>query len=105
MRMDETGSYRILTDYGYYGFQINTDGLCQLAEKDIETFTVTTTSETPLFTITSKWAGHRVSEYPKKDGSLLVMIQRGEEKIIPNGNTILKEGDVLVLLKRDVAVV
>ncbi len=53
----------------------------------------------------SKWAGHRVSEYPKKDGSLLVMIQRGEEKIIPNGNTILKEGDVLVLLKRDVAVV
>ena len=31
--------------------------------------------------------------------------QRGEEKIIPNGNTILKEGDVLVLLKRDVAVV
>ena len=53
----------------------------------------------------SKWAGHRVSEYPKKDGSLLVMIQRGDEKIIPNGNTILKEGDVLVLLKRDVAVV
>ena len=49
----------------------------------------------------SKWAGHRVSEYPNKDGSLLVMIQRGEEKIIPNGNTILKAGDVLVLLRRD----
>ena len=48
----------------------------------------------------SKWAGHRVSEYPKKDGSLLVMIQRGDEKIIPNGNTVLREGDVLVLLKR-----
>ena len=29
------------------------------------------------------------------------MIQRGEEKIIPNGNTILKAGDVLVLLRRD----
>ena len=36
---------------------------------------------------------------------LLVIIQRGDEKIIPNGNTILKKGDVLVLLKRDVAVV
>lgn len=58
MRMDETGSYRILTDYGYYGFQINTDGTCQLAEKDIETFTVTTTSETPLFTITSAENGY-----------------------------------------------
>ncbi len=46
----------------------------------------------------SKWAGHRVSEYPKKDGTLLVMIQRGDEKIIPNGNTILKAGDILVLL-------
>ena len=46
----------------------------------------------------SKWASHRVSEYPKKDGTLLVMIQRGDEKIIPNGNTILKAGDILVLL-------
>ena len=47
----------------------------------------------------SRWAGHRVSEYPKKDGSLLVMIQRGEEKIIPNGDTVLRNGDVLILLK------
>ncbi len=53
----------------------------------------------------SKWAGRRVSEYPKKDGNLLVMIQRGDEKIIPNGNTILRKGDVLVLLKRDVTVI
>ena len=49
----------------------------------------------------SRWAGHRVSEYPKSDKSLLVMIQRGDERIIPGGNTILKEGDVLVLLKRN----
>ena len=48
----------------------------------------------------SRWAGHKVCEYPKEDGSLLVMIQRGEEKIIPNGNTVLKNGDILVLLKR-----
>ena len=51
----------------------------------------------------SRWAGHKVSEYPRKDGSLLVMIQRGNEKIIPNGNTVLEEGDIIVLLKRDAA--
>ena len=49
----------------------------------------------------SRWAGHRVSEYPNNDKSLLVMIQRDNERVIPNGNTILKEGDVLVLLKRN----
>lgn len=49
----------------------------------------------------SRWAGHRVSEYPKSNKSLLVMIRRGEERIIPDGNTILRNGDVLVLLKRN----
>lgn len=47
----------------------------------------------------SKWAGHMVKEYPCPEGSLLVMIQRGEEKIIPNGSTVLEQGDVLVILK------
>ena len=48
----------------------------------------------------SKWAGHKVSEYPNAHGNLLVMIQRGEERIVPNGNTILKNGDILVILQR-----
>ena len=48
----------------------------------------------------SKWAGCRVGDYPKQEGSLLILIQRGDERIIPNGNTILNAGDVLVLLKR-----
>ena len=39
-------------------------------------------------------------DYPKQEGSLLILIQRGDERIIPNGNTILNAGDVLVLLKR-----
>ena len=43
-----------------------------------------------------------VSEYPKDDGSLLVMIRRGTERIIPNGSTKLQNGDVLVLLRRPV---
>ncbi|MGN0202742.1 MAG: potassium/proton antiporter [Candidatus Cryptobacteroides sp.] len=49
----------------------------------------------------SKWAGHPVSEYPKGSGNLLVMIQRGEKTIIPKGDTILENGDVVVLLKRE----
>lgn len=57
MRMDETGSYRILTDYGYYGILINTDGLCQLATKDIESHTINADTENPLFTITSAEEG------------------------------------------------
>lgn len=48
----------------------------------------------------SEWAECRVSEYIKSEGDLLVMIQRGDEKIIPNGSTVLKGGDVLVSLKR-----
>lgn len=48
----------------------------------------------------SKWAGCRVGDYPQQEGSLLILIQRGDERIIPNGNTILNAGDVLVLLKR-----
>ena len=39
--------------------------------------------------------------YPaSEDGSLLVMIQRGDQKIIPNGNTVLNAGDVLAILRR-----
>lgn len=48
----------------------------------------------------SKWAGHRVNEYLRSDKSLLVMIQRGDEKIIPRGHTVLMDGDILVLLNR-----
>jgi len=51
----------------------------------------------------SKWAGHMVKEYPNAGHNLLVMIKRGEEKIIPDGNTVLQNGDVLVLLKRDIS--
>lgn len=48
----------------------------------------------------SKWAGHMVKEYPNPDKDLLVLIQRGDEKIVPNGNTVLQSGDVLVILKK-----
>jgi len=50
----------------------------------------------------SKWVGHKISDLPNKENNLLVMIQRGEKRIVPNGNTILQNGDVLILLKRDI---
>jgi len=48
----------------------------------------------------SKYVGRKVEEYPKSDKSLLVMIRRGEERIIPRGNTIINEGDIFVMLER-----
>ena len=31
---------------------------------------------------------------------LLNLVVRGDERIVPNGNTIIEKGDVLVILKR-----
>lgn len=33
-------------------------------------------------------------------GKLVVMIQRGEELIIPNGNTVFAPGDTIVIKER-----
>lgn len=49
----------------------------------------------------SKWVGHKVSEHPKGGKNLIVMIQRGDERIIPNGDTTFEEGDLIVYLRRN----
>lgn len=49
---------------------------------------------------TSKWAGHKMYEYPNQKQDLVVLIRRGQENIIPNGNTIMKAGDILVIMAR-----
>ena len=41
--------------------------------------------------------GHAISEFDS-DG-LVLLIRRGEEEIIPHGDTVLQSGDVLVILK------
>ena len=43
----------------------------------------------------SRRVGHKLSEFA--GNGLIVMIQRGEESIIPNGDTILYAGDRLIL--------
>lgn len=43
------------------------------------------------------WAGKMIADIPKKDGILIIMIQRNGKVIIPKGHTVLKEGDMLVI--------
>lgn len=43
------------------------------------------------------WIGKRISDINLDQGRLVVMVQREEDVIIPNGRTLLQEGDVLVI--------
>lgn len=45
----------------------------------------------------SEWIGQRISAIHDELGSLVIMIQRGGEVIVPNGSTKLEPNDVLVL--------
>lgn len=44
----------------------------------------------------NKWNGSQIKDLPYSSGQLL-MIQRGDKTIIPNGNTVLRSGDVLYI--------
>lgn len=46
----------------------------------------------------SKWIGHSLKEYPTQK-SQVILIERGNKRIIPNGNTVLKAGDLLYINK------
>ena len=43
------------------------------------------------------WAGHRIKDVTSLPDLLLVLILRGEERIVPNGDTVIMEGDKIVL--------
>ena len=49
----------------------------------------------------SEWIGKRIKDHPDHTKSLIVMIKRGEEGIIPDGDTVLCSGDVLVILEHE----
>lgn len=44
-----------------------------------------------------KWAGKPIKKVHMPVGTLIVMIKRGEEVIIPNGSTVLECDDILIL--------
>ncbi len=51
----------------------------------------------------SKWIGRKLKEYPSKPEQLVVMIRRGDKRVVPNGDTVFKKGDVLVIMDRNYA--
>jgi cell volume regulation protein A len=48
-----------------------------------------------------EYIGKRLSEIPKKENALVIMIQRNNRVIIPRGNVVLKEGDIMVINHTD----
>ena len=44
-----------------------------------------------------KWDGHAICDIDA--GGLVILIRRGEEEIIPNGDTVVHAGDILVIVK------
>ena len=46
-----------------------------------------------------KWANRTLEDIQIPNNQLVIMIIRGEEKIIPNGDTTVLENDVLLIFK------
>ena len=53
----------------------------------------------------SRYTGKLLSEIPKQNNELVIMIQRGDQVIIPHGNIRLEAGDLLVLNRTEVQTV
>lgn len=49
----------------------------------------------------SKWKGSRLGDCPQFSDKLVIMIQRASGNVIPNGDTILEAGDILVIVGTD----
>ena len=50
-----------------------------------------------------KWVGRSLRQIPTRSDTLIVMIKRGNETIIPGGSTILQAGDTLVIAQSSAA--
>lgn len=50
-----------------------------------------------------KWVGRSLRQIPTRSDTLIVMIKRGNETIIPGGSTILQAGDTLVIAQSSTA--
>ena len=50
-----------------------------------------------------KWVGRSLRQIPTRSDTLIVMIKRGNETIIPGGSTILQAGDTLVVAQSSAA--
>ena len=50
-----------------------------------------------------KWVGRSLRQIPTRSDTLIVMVKRGNETIIPGGSTILQAGDTLVIAQSSAA--
>lgn len=48
-------------------------------------------------TAKSPWIGIKISDFSPYPGELVIMILRGEETVVPNGDTVIMENDLLVI--------
>ena len=43
------------------------------------------------------WVGHRIRELDISRHSIIVLVKRGRRVLIPNGNMVLHEGDMVII--------
>lgn len=53
----------------------------------------------------NKVCGKKVKELPRVDETLIVLVERNEEALIPDGDLTIQEGDTLVITSRDSMIV
>lgn len=89
------------------GLHLVPDGNTQLQEGDEVVMCTRSYRENTADSVTkhqlpevSRWNGRPVRDYSQGRNSLVVMILRGDERIIPKGSTLMQNNDILVLLER-----
>lgn len=86
------------------GENIVPNGQIRLLEKDLLILSAAAPSDIDGISLTEKnvtrgddWIGKPIAEISKEEDKLIIMIQRNKRVIVPNGRTIIKENDVLVI--------
>lgn len=86
------------------GTHLVPDGATELHENDILVMCAPSFEDDTVIRLAeltvkpdSAWVGQRISSIHDELGSLVIMIQRDGETIVPNGKTMLRQNDVLVL--------
>ena len=46
------------------------------------------------------WVGHKIKELDISRHTLIVMIRRGDNAIVPNGDTLIKTGDIVFVFSK-----
>lgn len=79
------------------------DGDTEIRQGDVLVMSALSIDDHTMGTLTelevedgSQWVGKRLADIQIEDGNIIVLIKRGSEILIPNGNTVIKKRDLLV---------